>query len=833
MKLRLLAFLFASASFCAASESRIALPIHLEDNHAGSFYWLAQQLDLEEPCTLLHFDAHSDASAIFDSDKLRTALRRVHSLGDRSQLLQRWRERGVVQCFDWIEPLMPSPIAEMIWVRAGQLSTEEQTRFGEEMARQFDGHLEAAPRATGSFKMRARVVGLNELEANFAPSRPVIVTIDLDYFAGMNSETRAAEFERIWNFVSKVRDLRAITIAISRPYLSDDEEADALVQLALRSALSLPTARIRFEPFARVANDRSLRAQEFHALGHDVPAFDLARSSQELRALLLANRDRITSQDDASRWNELLTQWSNELPAARLRVKNHQPSTDNIWRVPVDEAAEVEVVGDEFEEAQWIMESPRELRCNLVAATDDEAAFARDAPPRPRWRETIVPVRDRTLSLENVCGAMRIKARLRGKNFVRETPAIEVRRFRGTGFRAALTEQFGLPYLFGSGALNDGNNRGPETNWGADCANFIVYALRRQGLRIPWSNPKQLRQYLEPNGLNFSAADLERGLIVHFGSHVAAVMEDRPPLGVLNAEDIVVHQLEGPPEMLSLGELLKARGNTRFDFLRVPPPTAETDLRVGGDVMLGRSVGEQIKNGADPFAGTHELINGTATTVANLECVISDKGTARVGKKYSLRAPVEGAALLKAAGFDVIGLANNHANDFGSEALADSIARLRVAGLSVIGSSNESCIVRNGVALFAINDVDQTIDRAALAAALQQARAEAVSVIALVHWGDENTTVVTERQRELARWLINHGVDLIAGSHPHCLQPLDFYHGRAIIYSLGNLVFDGAPSVRSWNQSELLEIGFGKTSAEFALRLVPLELDRCGFPHPR
>jgi poly-gamma-glutamate synthesis protein (capsule biosynthesis protein) len=67
--------------------------------------------------------------------------------------------------------------------------------------------------------------------------------------------------------------------------------------------------------------------------------------------------------------------------------------------------------------------------------------------------------------------------------------------------------------------------------------------------------------------------------------------------------------------------------------------------------------------------------------------------------------------------------------------------------------------------------------------------------------------VVTERQRELGRWLIREGVDAVIGSHPHCLQPLDFYHGCPIAYSLGNLVFDGAPTVASWNRSALLEIG--------------------------
>jgi hypothetical protein len=94
-----------------------AVPIYIEDSHAGSFYWLAEHLDLEEECTLIHFDAHSDASAIFDSDEVRNRLRRVASPEERRELLERWRQVGAIQCFNWIEPLMPEPITNLIWVR--------------------------------------------------------------------------------------------------------------------------------------------------------------------------------------------------------------------------------------------------------------------------------------------------------------------------------------------------------------------------------------------------------------------------------------------------------------------------------------------------------------------------------------------------------------------------------------------------------------------------------------------------------------------------------------------------------------------------------------------
>jgi poly-gamma-glutamate synthesis protein (capsule biosynthesis protein) len=99
----------------------------------------------------------------------------------------------------------------------------------------------------------------------------------------------------------------------------------------------------------------------------------------------------------------------------------------------------------------------------------------------------------------------------------------------------------------------------------------------------------------------------------------------------------------------------------------------------------------------------------------------------------------------------------------------------------------------------------------------------------MVHWGIENTANITDEQRELARWLVDHGVDLVVGSHPHCVQPLDFYHGCPIAYSLGNLVFDGAPTVASWNHSALLEVTLDGNAKVASASLIPLILE-AGLP---
>ncbi|PYJ85217.1 MAG: hypothetical protein DME70_09920, partial [Verrucomicrobia bacterium] len=59
-------------------------------------------------------------------------------------------------------------------------------------------------------------------------------------------------------------------------------------------------------------------------------------------------------------------------------------------------------------------------------------------------------------------------------------------------------------------------------------------------------------------------------------------------------------------------------------------------------------------------------------------------------------------------------------------------------------------------------------------------------------------------------------------------QPFDSYHGKPIFYSLGNLVFDGAPTLPNWNRGNLLEVNLDAPRPSFTL--VPVQLDARGFP---
>ncbi|PYI98868.1 MAG: hypothetical protein DME98_02780 [Verrucomicrobia bacterium] len=251
--------------------------------------------------------------------------------------------------------------------------------------------------------------------------------------------------------------------------------------------------------------------------------------------------------------------------------------------------------------------------------------------------------------------------------------------------------------------------------------------------------------------------------------------------------------LAGAPEIVALGELLRERRKNRFDLLRVPPPKTAATLVFGGDVILGRSCAAKIGNGIDPFVGIRAVLVGASFAATNLECTISNLGYST--QRYAFRAPARSAQLLRAAGFQAMGLANNHALDFGTAALRDCAASLSGEKIEPVGlgtPTGNACAPsffsvrdRKKIAVLAISDVGPAAgseiaaasDRVCLSGAIASARSRASLVGCMVHWGIENTANITDEQRELARWLVDHGVDLVVGSHPHRVQPLELEIG--------------------------------------------------------
>jgi len=244
------------------------------------------------------------------------------------------------------------------------------------------------------------------------------------------------------------------------------------------------------------------------------------------------------------------------------------------------------------------------------------------------------------------------------------------------------------------------------------------------------------------------------------------------------------------------------------------PKRDEYTLLFGGDVMLSRGVGERMEARADwglPFREIAPTLRNADLRFCNLECPLSDRGENQE-HLYSFRADPRALEGLQVAGFEVVSQANNHSYDWGPAALKDSLERLRAAGIRPVGAGENALaahypvLVNLGdlrVAFLAYVNVDPKeaaagMDRAGVAwlepaqalADIRFAKTVADLVIVCPHWGTEYATQPDREQVRLAHWMVAEGADLVVGSHPHVVQPLESYRGRWIAYSLGNLVFD-------------------------------------------
>jgi poly-gamma-glutamate capsule biosynthesis protein CapA/YwtB (metallophosphatase superfamily) len=832
------------------------LEIYLEDSHAGTFYHWAQQLDLEQPHTLVLVDAHSDASRMLGSDRLRRQLRRVHSREQRRALLARWRAGGVVQAFGWIEPLMPRPVARVLWIA---LPHDNKARRAAAARAQLDHTLGSVGRAAGALAPRFRAIDAGELAPRLLGGNPVLVSIDLDAFARLSPRAARRSFSRLWRRVLRLPRLRAVSFAISRSWLRDDAQASRLTLMALEAACECRTARVRFEPHALQGPDRSERAKQYHARGRRPPRFVLARASRELRSFLVAQRRRIRVVHGRGSYRRLLRRWRLGLGDWRLVPQRAFRGADGIWRTRHPGPVRVINRGSPrvATRVRWYVLLPDRPAYNLLPALPAGKVFSGGDHAIVRYRRHLLTETHdgalaarlwrRRLDPDLGAGAVRLSADVRTSRGWVRTPDCEVRAVVNRGFRAGLSEQFGLPYVFGAGLQRDGHLTGPEAGGGNDCANFLVYAWRRQGLRIPWSNPGQLRAYLVPAATGVTLrhrprprippGSVARGLVVHMGSHVAAVWQDLPPLGRLDAKDLVVHHLGGVPERVTLARLLAGRPDPRFDLLALAPGAPAARLALAGDVNLQGPAAE-LRSQLDT---ARRLLGGGDRSadlrLASLEGVAAHEPGGRLtppgSRRFRFVWPPGRLRWLRAAGIDAVSLGTNHAMDLGRDGLRRTRAHLRRVGIAHFGGLATGGLANGGlangglatgglanggpasgavrpwrttinglrVAFFGVNFIEGArtapgvttlpAHRRALARALEAAADSGDVVVVLPHWGREYTSEVTDRQRRWARWFIHHGAAAVVGSHSHHLQPVDHYQGRPIAYSLGNLVFPG------------------------------------------
>jgi poly-gamma-glutamate capsule biosynthesis protein CapA/YwtB (metallophosphatase superfamily) len=289
---------------------------------------------------------------------------------------------------------------------------------------------------------------------------------------------------------------------------------------------------------------------------------------------------------------------------------------------------------------------------------------------------------------------------------------------------------------------------------------------------------------------------------------------------------------------------------------RPPRQRSALTLCFTGDNLPGsRMAGLIDQHGSDwPFALVCEPLRGADICFGNLECALTDYSRSTPGKSLeSVRAgqnflfkaaPQRSASLLAAAGFDILSLANNHAMDYCGEGLRDSITALDGAGVAWVGGGHNaaeaaapriidcrgwrvgflaySLIVPPGSRAAADSPGINTLAKEftpALQEAIGALRTQCDIVVVSFHWGKESSSSPQRYQREIAHSAIDAGADIVAGHHPHCLQPVELYGGGVIAYSLGNFLFTGASPLL---QSCILRVTAGADGRVARVELLPV-----------
>ena len=242
-------------------------------------------------------------------------------------------------------------------------------------------------------------------------------------------------------------------------------------------------------------------------------------------------------------------------------------------------------------------------------------------------------------------------------------------------------------------------------------------------------------------------------------------------------------------------------------------------LMAVGDIMLScnRGTGKLIENMGPgyPFEHVKDYLKQADVLFGNLEGPISTRGISfpRQDPQTTFRARPESMAGLVGCGFHVLSLANNHANDYGDEALIDTIELLDMNSIECVGAGRNRyeayrpvIIEKNGIRIaflgytaFIMYRTRPASERRSGVAGftIRQARKQIrqlignVDVIAVsMHWGLDFTEYPLPLHMKYAQAMIDAGAHIILGHHPHCLQGIERYKHGIIAYSLGDFIFD-------------------------------------------
>ena len=196
-----------------------------------------------------------------------------------------------------------------------------------------------------------------------------------------------------------------------------------------------------------------------------------------------------------------------------------------------------------------------------------------------------------------------------------------------------------------------------------------------------------------------------------------------------------------------------------------------------------------------PFRGLTALTLSDDLTVANLECVLTDRDLPKAEKAFNFSGPAAYTGILTAGGVECVTVANNHSKDFGTDGYNDTRRALAQASVAYFGTDDLAVWESDDGLLIGFIGVSGGLSGRAEKIYRAQARAlrdiGCHAVITVMHVGQEYSYTPNATQRRVAAIAAEEGSALVVGHHPHVVQGYEMIGDVPAVYSLGNCAFGG------------------------------------------
>ena len=199
-----------------------------------------------------------------------------------------------------------------------------------------------------------------------------------------------------------------------------------------------------------------------------------------------------------------------------------------------------------------------------------------------------------------------------------------------------------------------------------------------------------------------------------------------------------------------------------------------------------------------PFRNIREILLADDLTMINFEGTLTtaDRNRDKLNNDYLFRADPEFVEILAPGGVDTVSLENNHVLDMGEDGLAETKQVLTNAGIPYASEGEPAILYAKGVKIGSLayqtfgGRHDEIIQK--LPDDIQALRDEGCEIVIVsYHWGAELDYYPNDNQVRLGRATVDAGADLVIGHHSHRINPIEYYNGKYICYSLGNFSFAG------------------------------------------